>query len=755
MSIHIFGIRHHGAGSARSLVQALTELQPDALLIEGAPEMDAIIPWAVHEQMQPPVAALVYSAEDNHLAVYYPFAEFSPEWQALHYALAQKIPVQFIDLPMSFQFAQEAEKTEETAALDESPTEVEETESPAANTDETDFEDIRRDPLKLLAQAAGFEDSERWWSHLVEERRDSAEIFTAIAEAMTALRAEVDKESPENLREQQREAQMRTFIRAAEKQGFQKIAVVCGAWHVPALQKAVPAKHDKDLLKGLPKTKTLATWIPWTYNRLSRASGYGAGIDAPNWYHVLWQQPQHLVTHWLTLVAQLFREHGIDISSAHIIEAVRLAEALAAMRGRPLPSLDELNDAVQTVMLFADPLPLELLRQKLIIGECLGHVPDDAPMTPLQSDLLQQQKRLRLASTAGASELVLDLRKDNDLQRSYLLRQLRLLGIAWGETSYARGKGTFKEAWRLQWMPEYIIQLIEAGQWGNTVSEAASNFTIQTAQKSTNLEELSKLAHDALFANLENAVAVLIDCLQNQAAIATDILHLMQVLPSLAQLLRYGDVRKTSLEQVAIVVDGLITRICIGLPAACSSLNEEAAEQMFKLIQAVQEAVSLLANEDFNRAWYGALQSLSTQNGLHGLLSGHCCRLLLQAEQMDTETVAQRFSVALSVGNDPAQSAAWADGFLRGSGQLLIYDEPLWNIIDNWVSQLTSEAFQACVPMLRRTFSTFDAPIRRQLGERVQQKQAILPKTTTVTDYNANAAKAVLPLLAQILGLKV
>ena len=729
MTTHIFGIRHHGAGSARSLLQALTELQPDTLLIEGAPEMDDIIPLVAHEQMQPPVAALVYGVDDTNHAAYYPFALFSPEWQALCYALKQAISVQFMDLPMNIQFALEEEQA-------------------------SDCDNIRRDPLRLLAQAAGFEDSERWWSHLVEERRDSTAIFAAIAEAMTALRAEVETDSPENRRELLREAYMRKTIRAAEKQGYARIAVVCGAWHVPALQQAIPAKQDNDLLKGLAKIKTVATWIPWTYERLSLASGYGAGIVSPNWYHFLWQQPDKPVIHWLTQVARLFREHGIDISSAHVIESVRLAEALAAMRGRPLPSLDELNDAVQSVMLFADPLPMQLLQQKLIIGERLGHVPDDSPMTPLQKDLAAQQKRLRLMPTASHTELVLDLRKDNDLQRSYLLRQLRLLGINWGTGDYARGKGTFKEAWRLVWMPEYMIRLIEAGQWGNTISEAASAYTIQQAQQTEQLESLTKLAQDALFANLESAVAVLINRLQTLAAVAADVLHLMQVLPPLAELMRYGDVRKTSLEQVSIVVEGLITRICIGLPQACSSLNEEAAEQLFGHIQAVQNTVSLLANPDFNSAWYGVLSTLSHQQGLHGLLSGRCCRLLLQAEQMDSETVAKRLSVALSTGNEPAQSAAWADGFLRGNGQLLIYDEVLWQIIDDWVCQLSPEAFQQILPMLRRTFSTFDAPIRRQMGERVQHNQAVLPKTSVVSEYNTETAGAVLPLLGRILGLE-
>jgi hypothetical protein len=78
----------------------------------------------------------------------------------------------------------------------------------------------------------------------------------------------------------------------------------------------------------------------------------------------------------------------------------------------------------------------------------------------------------------------------------------------------------------------------------------------------------------------------------------------------------------------------------------------------------------------------------------------------------------------------------------------------LWGIIDAWVCQLPADSFQQILPMLRRTFSTFDAPIRRQMGERVQHNQAVLPKTTAIAEHNSETAKAVLPLLAKILGLE-
>ena len=196
------------------------------------------------------------------------------------------------------------------------------------------------------------------WEHMVEQRRDDTDLFAAILEAMTALRTEVDAvdppdlERPADLREAQREAYMRRVIRQAKKEGFEKIAVICGAWHTPALQSPPAVKQDNALLKGLPKLKVKATWVPWSYGRLSYSSGYGAGVVSPGWYHHLWHHGDQVAIRWMTQVAQLLRQEDIDASSASVIEAVRLAEALAALRDRPLPSLDELNEATQSGTLF-------------------------------------------------------------------------------------------------------------------------------------------------------------------------------------------------------------------------------------------------------------------------------------------------------------------------------------------------------------------------------------------------------------------
>ena len=105
MKLSIFGIRHHGCGSARSVRRVLDKMRPDIVLIEGAPEANEIISLAGHPEIQPPVAILIYAPDDPKKAVYYPFAEFSPEWQAIKFALETNTLVRFIDLPQSHQLA--------------------------------------------------------------------------------------------------------------------------------------------------------------------------------------------------------------------------------------------------------------------------------------------------------------------------------------------------------------------------------------------------------------------------------------------------------------------------------------------------------------------------------------------------------------------------------------------------------------------------------------------------------------------------
>ncbi len=784
MATTLFGIRHHGPGSARSLVRSLQTLNqsqgPDIILVEGPPEATDSLSLLAEADMQPPVALLIYPPDHLQQSAYYPFAVFSPEWQAIQHALKHQIPVRFMDLPQAHRLAMRIEQLEDERTEGESA-EGESAENERTENRRIDYEDVEqaietddrppvdaitRDPLGLLAQAAGYTDSERWWEHMVEQRQDNTALFEGILEAMSALRKESALNNPPDLTqpqyrlEAQREAYMRKAIRQAKKEGFENIAVVCGAWHVPALTEPFPPqKADNALLKGLPKLKVKATWIPWTYTRLSTSSGYGAGVTSPGWYDHLWQSSQRSHTptesaiHWLTRVARLLRGEDLDASSASVIEAVRLAEALASVRESAMPGLSELNEATQTVLCFGDPTPLKLIHQKLIVSDRLGSVPENTPLIPLQQDLQKLQKRLRLKPEAAEKLVTFDLRKDLDLSRSHLLHRLRLLNIFWGIPQTTSGKGTFKEAWKLIWEPELSIAIIEAGRWGNTIADAAVAYVQHEAQQATELPLLTHLLDRVLLANLSEVIPYLMQQLQNIAAVASDLTHLMAALPPLVNILRYRDVRQTDSAMVTSVVDGLMVRICIGLPGACASLDDKAAEKMMGAIAQTHSAIKLLQRAVHSTNWSTVLRQLCDRDNLHGLIAGHSCRLLLDEGSLNAEDAARRLGLALSLASEPPQAAAWVEGFLQGSGLLLLHDDSIWQVLDDWVTGLNDSAFTTLLPLLRRTFSNFPAPERRQMGERVRLGSQLSARAMVNDRFNCDRANQSLPLVAQLLGI--
>jgi len=211
---------------------------------------------------------------------------------------------------------------------------------------------------------------------------------------------------------------------------------------------------------------------------------------------------------------------------------------------------------------------------------------------------------------------------------------------------------------------------------------------------------------------------------------------------------------------VGHVVDGLVARICIGLPPACAALNDDAAAAMFARLLAVNGAVALLQNAEHRAAWQAALRRLADQShavpSVHGLLAGRACRILLDSGVFSADEAARRVGLALSSAGAPADAAAWIEGLLKDSGALLVHDDTLWQIIDGWLAALKGDAFTQTLPLLRRTFSTFAAPERRMLGERASSSPQIAGRRSQIADaeFDVGRGEAVLPLVARLLGLR-
>ncbi len=596
---------------------------------------------------------------------------------------------------------------------------------------------------------------------------------------------------------------MRLRLREARREFGDGVAVVCGAWHVPALAETVTVAADRQRLKGLPKVKTELSWVPWTHRRLSRHSGYGAGIASPGWYGHLFDAPDRPIERWMTKVAGLLREEDQPVSSAHVIEAVRLAGTLATMRGRPLAGLAETTDAIRAVLCEGSDVPLALVQDRLIVGDVLGEVPESAPATPLRRDLARTQRSLRLKPEAAERTLELDLRKETDAARGRLLHRLRLLGVDWGEATRSRqGLGTFRETWRLRWEPELSVKVAEAGVWGTTVLAAATAKAESQAAGAQALADVTSLAEQCLLAGLTDALPVVLRALADRAALDADVGNLAQALPALVRSVRYGDVRRTDATALGRVAAGLAERVFVGLPPACTGLDADAAAAMRGHLDGVHTAVGLLAEATETGAteaeatetgatetgaaeaeaeakpigapeaaeparvpetaeparvpetaeptrapetaeptrvpeapgpaatpgirerWSAVLRGLSEREGVPGLIRGRAVRLLLDDGRLADGEAARLMGLALSPGTEPPEAAAWIEGFVGSGGSggmLLVHDERLLALVDGWLTRVPADAFTGVLPLLRRTFGSYEAGVRRTLGELVRR----------------------------------
>ncbi|YCN57884.1 DUF5682 family protein [Rhodococcus erythropolis] len=721
LRVRVFGIRHHGPGSARSVRQGLDEFSPDVVLIEGPSDADPLVMLAASESMEPPIALLAYATGEPSKAAFWPFAVFSPEWQALQWAAKNGVQARFCDLPAFNVLADQGIRT------------------------------VREgDPLSELAAAAGFDDTERWWDSVIESS-SGADSFDAITEAMEALRETVpiDEETAH------REAYMRQVLRKTLKDGAERVAVVCGAWHAPALVGALgPAAPDARILKGMSKVKTSLTWVPWTHSRLASASGYGAGITSPGWYHHLFTANDKTITRWLTKVVRVLRDEDLPISSAHVIEAVRLADTLAALRSRPLAGLSEVTEATRSVMCDGNDVILDLITRRLVVGEALGTVPEETPTVPLEADLRARSKTLRLKQQAGAKNLDLDLRRDIDVERSQFLHRLGILEIDWGTPadSEVRSTGTFRETWALQWKPEFSVSAIEASLWGTTVAAAAASRVVSKINEpDITLASLIGLLESSLLANLPAALSAVLESVKTVAALDHDVSHLMAALPTLTRTLRYGDVRGTDVTALIDVADSLLIRICTGLAVAVTGLDDPSAEEFRDHLDKVHSAVMVRDDRDASARWLQAMAGVIDRDDVNGLLVGRMVRLLRDSGSITETAAAQRLSRALSVGSAPTAKAGWVDGFLGGGGLVLVHDRALLTLIDTWVRQLREQDFIDTLPLLRRTFGAFEAGERRAIGQAVRGGRRV--ETTVETD--TRRGRAAMAVVAEILGARV
>lgn len=771
-SAHLLGIRHHGPGSAALLKGALDALDPACVLIEGPSEGDALIAHAALPGMKPPLAMMFYSVDEAKNAIFSPFAEYSPEWVAMKWALDRGRDVRFIDWPAAVSLA--VRKADAEAVL------MDEADEEAADEDESEISDDaeavigtapvvgRSDPLDILAEMAGYGDGESFWNGLIEQGgtgQDPLAVFAAIEEAMTEARAHHGEEaiigSSNAERDLRREAFMRTHIREALKKTDGPVAAVVGAWHVGGLRADMTISEDKAIMRDLPRIKVDATWAPWSDGRLAFSSGYGAGVVSPGWYRHLWSlyskggfdgvEPFAAV--WQAMTAALLRDEGHHASTASAIEAARLSLGLAGMRGLPIPGLPEMRDASLAVLCGGDDVMLNIIERKLYVGERIGEIDKNVPQMPLAQDFDRWCRKTRMKPSEDRTELKLDLRTEVGLSRSTFLHRLAMIGVNWGTLSEAEaGRGTFREIWHIAWSPEMSVQLAEALVWGLSIEQAAGARTVARADEVGNIADLAELVRGSLIADLPEAATICIDKLQAAAVNMSDLTDIMKAVVPLAKVARYGTSRKLPEQELRALITAMAGEINAGIRITSHQLEDEQASARVDAMRDYDEILGPFGDEGLVREWQRQLELIVEDGNISAPVAGLSLRRLNDQQVWDESRIAAAFSRHI-VGEEPKRAGSFLEAFLKGAAEILVQDPALLFIVDEWMSELDEETFVETLPLMRRAFSEFESSGRRRVLERVSGGRREVAGSVVFGDDGDEAFERALPLLKTILGI--
>ena len=143
------------------------------------------------------------------------------------------------------------------------------------------------------------------------------------------------------------------------------------------------------------------------------------------------------------------------------------------------------------------------------------------------------------------------------------------------------------------------------------MGSAATGVVIEHSADAQQLSQITKLVESVVLAELPDALIAVTGALEERSARTGDVQQLMMAVPPLARVLRYGNVRQTDTAVVRAVVDSLLIRVFAGLPAACASLDDDAAADMTEAIEAAADALSMVGQPEQVTAWYGALRSVA------------------------------------------------------------------------------------------------------------------------------------------------
>ncbi|MFX0065748.1 MAG: DUF5682 family protein [Candidatus Hermodarchaeota archaeon] len=752
--VFYFPVRHHSPICAYHLSRLIEDYRPEAVLIEGPVEANHLIPAIADSRTIPPVAIYCYYVDQNNkfglnglltpneeipmrFHSWYPFASFSPEYEALKAAVAGGAEVRFIDLPLEDRLKHQKKIVGEKLLTRD----ILENSQPWA-----EFFLEHNKYVSLLIEKTFCRDFNEWWEQFFEiegYKKSWSDFVWSLYNLAYISRTMHPKEYLQVHAILEREKFMLQQIKLAEELFTGKILVVTGALHSVAL----PFLQGKKKVYKQPNVYN-AVLTPYSYLRLSEKTGYAAGVPSPFFYQCIWQRMKEPTINdpfdatGLFALLQLSRnlqETSSAVSTADSINAYTLAKNLAAFRGRSQIAREDILDAITTCYVKGeqDVIGIEILRQaeKFLIGEEIGTISADVSDIPIIEDFNIQAKKNRIKLLEDPKSLRVEIYKRlSHREKSRFLHQTVYLELGFAELEkgpnllFGTDLHLLTEQWIVVWDPHVHAKLIENAAYGSTVAEASTNRLKEAAAATSNpvtltyfLLRSAQMGLFSLFDELIEVVGVHISI--NQDFIATvDCLKIFVLLASYREVF----VPK-NYQPVLQLVDKAFTNSIAKIPDLVNAPEEQ--------ITNITDRFNTLSQLVLTSNLTGLDESLlldvvkrSLTKHCHPKIQGIFMGLLYTFNQISEADIINTFE-GFVYGNRNIIKAGsdFLEGLFLLNKSILMTSSELRSVINKAINHLPNELFIQLLPGLRKAFNRFTPREKNYIAEKLAELLSMKP----------------------------
>ncbi len=719
-----FPVRHHSVVCSYHLQQTIKEYQPNCILIEGPSNANSCIPYLVHENSKPPLSIYcsvkdkkgVLGEEEGIYHCYYPFLEYSPEFQALKLANKSGISSFFIDLPYGEYLAYTKKERENY---------------------NHDYLLAHSEYINRLCEKQKCRNFNELWEKFFELdglNMSSQEFIKNLLTYCVYAREDYTQEMLENEGSLAREFAMFQALEE-KKQKYDKILVVTGGFHVAGML----AFLNKELKYTLSKksVESEAYVMAYSFKATDQLNGYASGMPYPAFYQNVWEQiknPQPYMVALLSYIAicgQQSRKQKAVVSMADEIEAYQMAQGLKALREKPQTGVYELIDSIETAFIKTDRTltqsTVKEVLEQILTGNGVGKLTREADVPPLVKDFYAHLELLSLQKSTAEHELALEIYKKKKHKKiSEFFYQLLFLKAPFCEKLkgpdfiHKKDMSRIREIWKYQWQEEVERSLIEKSMYGGTLKEASTSLVSQILkERLQHAGKASSLIIESLLMGLQHTLEPI---LMNLSEIISHDGVFSSIAECLGNLHYIEQQELVTYEKQLIQINALLAFAYQRVISLMSGVSKIAVEEENNIISNLKEIYYLVfkqeaLNEDL---FIDQLVELNKTINVNSAIDGATCGLLYGMKKMNDEQVLKvAASYLFGTGDKFFKSSRFLKGLFATARDIILTNDDLINGISSFLEVLEEEKFLGLLPDMRIAFSFFTPQEIDTIGRRI------------------------------------